>query len=55
MSEFSEMIIRDQQKTIAQRMIEGGELALSKIAKYTGLSISTVRRMAKKLEAPQKS
>ncbi len=37
-------------KDIAQRMIEGGELAFSKIAEYTGLSVSTVRRMAKKLE-----
>ena len=55
MSEFSEMIIRDQQKTIAQRMIEAGKVALSDIAKYTGLSVSPVRRMAKKLEAPQKS
>ena len=55
MSEFSEMIIRDQQKTIAQRMIEGGKVALRDIAEYTGLSVSTVRRMAKKLETPQQA
>ena len=55
MSEFSEMIIRDQQKTIAQRMIEDGKVALTKIAEYTGLSVSTVRRMAKKLEAPEQA
>ena len=46
---------KKQQKSIAQRMIEGGELALTKIAEYTGLSISTVRRMAKKLETPQEA
>ena len=46
---------KKQQKSIAQRMIEGGELALTKIAEYTGLSISTVRRMAKKLETAQQA
>jgi hypothetical protein len=55
MSRFSEMIIRDEQKTIAQRMLEAGKVALSDIAKYTGLSISTVRRMAKKLETAQQA
>ncbi len=43
----------DTQKDIAQRMLEAGELALSKIAEYAGLSVSTVRRMAKKLESAQ--
>ena len=42
---------KEQQKSIAEKMIEGGELALSKIAEYSGLSLSTVRRLAKKLEA----
>ena len=42
-----------QQKSIAQRMLEAGKLALSEIAEYTGLSVSTVRRMAKKLESAQ--
>ena len=50
MGALSERIIRDTQKDIAQRMIEVGEVALTKIAEYTGLSVSTVRRMAKKLE-----
>ena len=49
MSEVMEERIKD----IARRMIEGGKLALSDIANYTGLSVSTVRRMAKKLEAAQ--
>ena len=44
---------KEQQKTIAQRMLEAGKLALSEIAAYTGLSVSTVRRMAKKLEEAQ--
>ena len=38
------------QKSFAERMIEGGELALAKIAEYSGLSLATVRRLAKKLE-----
>ena len=50
---LSERIIRDTQKEIAQRMIEGGKIAVAKIAEYTGLSVSTVRRMAKKLEEAQ--
>ena len=47
----SEKAKKEQQKSIAEKMIEGGELALSKIAEYSGLSLSTVRRLAKKLEA----
>ena len=44
---------KEQQKSIAQRMLEAGEVAITKIAEYTGLSVSTVRRMAKKLESAQ--
>ncbi|MBQ7169271.1 MAG: PD-(D/E)XK nuclease family transposase [Synergistaceae bacterium] len=40
-------------KGFAERMIEGGKLALQEIAEYSGLSLSTVRRLAKKLEASQ--
>ena len=53
MGALSEKIIRDTQKDIAQRMIENGKLVLSEIAEYTGLSVSTVRRMAKKLQEAQ--
>ena len=57
MGALTEKVTKDAtmetQKTIAQRMIDGGELALTKIAEYTGLSVSTIRRMAKKLEAAQ--
>ena len=49
--EAAEKAKKEQQKSIAEKMIEGGELALSKIAEYSGLSLSTVRRLAKKLEA----
>ena len=45
-----EDLLKEQQKTIAQRMIEAGKLALTEIAEYTGLSVSTVRRMAKTLQ-----
>ena len=48
-----EAAIKEQQKGIAQKLIEIGKLALSEIAETTGLSVSTVRRMAKKLEAAQ--
>ena len=44
-------LLKEQQKTIALKLIECGELALTKIAECTGLSISTVRRMAKNLQA----
>lgn len=49
----SEAALKEQQKTVAQRMIEAGKIALNEIAGYTGLSVSTVRRMAKKLAASQ--
>ena len=45
--------MKEQMKEVAQRMLETGKLALSEIASCTGLSISTVRRMAKKLESAQ--
>ena len=44
---------KKQQKSIAQRMLDAGKLALTEIAEYTGLSVSTVRRMAKKMESAQ--
>lgn len=53
MSEVMEKLLKEQQKGIAQRMLEAGKIALSEIAEYTGLSVSTVKRMAKKLEASQ--
>ena len=60
MSEVMEKLLATQKKEyeerikyIAQRMLEAWKLAMSEIAEYTGLSVSTVRRMAKKLEASQ--
>lgn len=53
MSEVMEKLLKEQQKSIAQKMLELGKMALSEIAEYTGLSISTVRRMAKKLDIAQ--
>ena len=60
MSGVMEKLLQAQQKEynervkgIAQRMLESGKLALSEIATYTGLSVSTVRRMAKKLQEAQ--
>ena len=54
MSEVMERLLAKKNhetvKCIAQRLIEGGKLALTEIAACTGLSVSTVRRMAKKLE-----
>ena len=44
---------KEQQKISAIRMLELGKLALSEIAECSGLSLSTVRRMAKKLETAQ--
>lgn len=41
---------KEHLKVIALRMLETGKLALTEIATCTGLSVSTVRRMAKKLE-----
>ncbi|MBR0151716.1 MAG: helix-turn-helix domain-containing protein [Synergistaceae bacterium] len=43
--------MKEQQKSFAVRMLEGGELALSKIAEYSGLSLAAVRRLAKTLQA----
>lgn len=40
-----------QKKSFASRMLEAGKLTLQEIAEYSGLSLSTIRRMAKKLEA----
>ena len=43
--------MKEQQKSFAVRMLEGGELALSKIAEYSGLSLAAVRRLAKTVQA----
>ena len=48
-----EAAMKEQQKGIAARMLEGGKLALQEIAEYTGLSFATVRRLAKTLQAGQ--
>ena len=53
MSGVMEELFAEQQKSIAERMIEGGKLALQEIAEYSGLSLSTVKQLAKKLEASQ--
>ncbi len=45
--------LMQQKKFYASLMLEDGELPQHKIAEYTGLSVSTIRRMAKKLETPQ--
>ena len=42
---------KEQQKSIAEKMIGAGKLAMREIAEYSGLSLSTVRRLAKQLEA----
>ena len=52
-SEVMEKIRLATVKDIAQRMLDAGEIAITKIAEYTGLSVSTVRRMAKKMESAQ--
>ena len=54
-SEVMEKLLDKKAKDIAQRMLEAGEVAVTKIAEYTGLSVSTVRRMAKKLETVQQA
>ena len=38
------------QKSFAEKLIESGKLALQEIAAYSGLSLATVKRLAKKLE-----
>lgn len=48
-----EVAMKDQQKSIAVRLLESGKLALQEIAEYTGLSLATVRRLAKTLQAGQ--
>ena len=52
--EYASLLLQ-QQKVHATAMLKDGGLALTKIAEYTGLSVSTVRRMAKKLETPQEA
>ena len=52
-SEVMEKIRLATVKDIAQRMLDAGEIAITKIAEYTGLSVSTVRRMAKKMDSAQ--
>ena len=52
MKDMSE-VMEERIKDIARRMLETGKLAVSEIAACTGLSVSTVRRIAKKLEAAQ--
>ena len=47
---YAEERAKEQQKTIVERMIEGGKLALQEIAEYSGLSLSAVKQLAKKLE-----
>lgn len=54
-SENTERREKETRMGIAQRMIEAGEIAITKIAEYTGLSVSTVRRLAKKLETQQQA
>ena len=49
--EAAEKAKKEQQKFTAEKMIEAGKLAMKEIAEYSGLSLSTVRRLAKKLEA----
>ena len=46
-------VLEERIKDIARRMLEDGKIAVTKIAEYTGLSVSTVRRMAKKMESAQ--
>ncbi|MBQ7221097.1 MAG: hypothetical protein IJS28_08965 [Synergistaceae bacterium] len=53
MSEVMKELLEKQMKEVAQRMLEAGEIAVTEIAEYTGLSVFTVRRMAKKLETSQ--
>ena len=53
MSGLVEEYIKEKQKSIAEKMIADGKLALAKIAEYTDLSLSTVMQLAKKLEASQ--
>ena len=45
-----EELFEEQKKTFAERMIADGKLALKEIAEYSGLSLSAVKQLAKKLE-----
>ena len=45
--------LEDKQKSIAEKMIAGGKLALKEIAEYTDLSLTTVKQLAEKLEVSQ--
>ena len=46
-----EAALKTQQKSFAEKLIESGKLALQEIAAYSGLSLATVKRLAKKLES----
>lgn len=50
MSGIMQQLLKEQQESIAGRMIEAGQLALKEIAEYTGLSLTAVKQLAKKLE-----
>ena len=49
--EFEEGFAAKTKKSIAAKMLEVGKLTLQEVAECSGLSLSTIRRMAKKLEA----
>ena len=46
-----EAALKTQQKSFAERMLKGGKLTFEEIAAYSGLSLATVKRLAKKLES----
>ena len=46
-----EAAMKTQQKSFAERMLKGGKLTFEEIAAYSGLSLATVKRLAKKLES----
>ena len=48
-----ETAMKEQQKGFAVKMLEAGKLALQEVAEYSGLSLATVRRLAKTLQAGQ--
>ena len=48
-----EAAMKEQRKSFAMKMLEGGKLALKEIAEYSGLSLAAVRRLAKTLQAGQ--
>ena len=53
MSGLVEEYLKGERKSIAEKMIAGGKLALKEIAEYTDLSLSTVMQLAEKLEVSQ--